>query len=937
MPVAPDTARSEGSPRDAVPASAVSVERHLTHAISVAALVATFIATLVLVGWYAGIPELTQLMSDVVGMQFNAAVGVVSVAIALRAEATERRRLSGVFAGVALLVGVVTLVEYVGHVSLGIDGMAWGFGVNKVAMARVAEARLPVSGRMAPSSALSLVLLGAALLFLATRRALRALVVTGLVAALAATTLGAVELLGYLIDVPTGSGTGHQTRMALPTALSMIALGLGVLTATLRYGLRAGLSMRRWVPLFGGVAMAGGTVLLWRAMVDREHTSAHHEVVEVARALERELKGQLDDRVHLLSRLANGGGSTTSIERPAWAGVASELTRDYSGLVAFGIADSASVLRWISATGGEPPFAQVGQRLDADASLAATLRAARNRRAVQASPPLAHGSAPATVLLVVPFVIGRRTTGYLIGHLSPQRLANDVLDDELTRGYSFVLHEGSTPLAVRRRVHSADATHWSASIPVDSTFGRRWTLTAVPTNEILAGEYSSLPTVFLAGGLLCAVLLGSIIYSAQQSREKSLVLARTVHELAEENDARRAAEEMRDAHAGALARAQDFRIALVRSTEDAVAAFDAAGCVSEWNPAMEALTGSRGAAVEGQVIGDLLPFLREGEEVQLLLEALAGRRTQLGDVYTKTPSGDEVWLDVTVTPMLDEGRPIGGLLVARDVTGHKRVADVVLAGKLAAEEASRAKSAFLARMSHELRTPLNAIIGFTNVLRRNRHGRLEPVELTYLERINANGRHLLAVINEVLDLSKIEAGRETLELEAVAIGSLVRDTVAELGVRASGASVRLTASVPAELGELTTDQSKLKQVLINLVGNAIKFTPAEGRVEVRVLADEVSGAPTSIEIEDTGIGIPPERLGAIFDAFEQAEDHTSRRFGGTGLGLAISRRLCELMHHELTVESTVGKGSTFRVVLHDYRAAPEQAPQEGEGSSGAAA
>ena len=884
-------------------------------------MVATFVATLVLVGWYARLPELTRWQPGLVAMQFNTAVAVLLLAVALRAKATAHRPLSASLAGVVLIFALLTLAQIISGISLGIDGIAWRLGVSQSQMGWLAQVPGAAPGRMAPSSALSVTLLSVALILLATRRASRVLIAIGLVAAVAAATMGVVDLMGYLIGVPTGSGEGRLTRMALPSAVSIIVLGLGVMAATMRAGMRAALPVHRWVPVLAGGAMAAGTLLMWRAMVERDRMTAYNEVGEVADAVSRELRHRMLDRTHLLDRIAGGQRLSTNADVRAWELIVTQVTRDYPGLTSLGMADSASVLRWVGARGAQP-FASPGQRLDADTVLATTLRAARLRGTTQVSAPRADGPGPKSVLLVAPVVARERTVGYVLGALSLARLTDQALHEDIVRDYGFTLHDGPVALAARPRAHLADAARWSVSVPVDSVPGRRWTLTVVPTTEIVAASSSPLSTVFLLGGLFCATLLGWIIHTAQRSREATIHLARTVNELAEENDARRAAEETRDAHAGALARAQDFRIALVRSTEDGVAAFDASGCVSEWNPAMEAFAGHTEDDVQGKMIGDLLPFLPAGEEVRLLLEALEGRRTQLADVYTKSPSGAELWLDVTVTPMLsDEGRPIGGLLVARNVTERKRVADVILAGKLAAEETSRAKSAFLARMSHELRTPLNAIIGFTNVLLRNRHGRLSPDEITYLERINANGRHLLAVINEVLDLSKIEAGRETLELAPVSIGSLVRDTVADLGVRANGASVQLTASVPAELRDLTTDRAKLKQVLINLVGNAIKFTPAEGRVTVRVLADGDAGVPTRIEVEDTGIGIPDDRLKAIFDAFEQAEDHTSRRFGGTGLGLAISRKLCELMKHELVVDSAVGRGSTFRILLFDHRSA----------------
>jgi PAS domain S-box-containing protein len=413
------------------------------------------------------------------------------------------------------------------------------------------------------------------------------------------------------------------------------------------------------------------------------------------------------------------------------------------------------------------------------------------------------------------------------------------------------------------------------------------------------------PIYLLTIGLLVAALLGWLVHLTLRSRELTGQLAQSVDELSDGDVAQRESERM--------------RAALVHSTLDGVAAFDAMGCVSAWNPRMALLTGRAEADVNGQGIGDMVPFLPAGAEVRMLIDALAGRRTHLPDVRaTMTSSGEEVWLDVSVTPMRSEdGRMLGGLFVARDITERKRLTDVVLAGKLAAEEANRAKSEFLARMSHELRTPLNAVIGFTNVLRRNRFGRLEPDDMTYLERINANGRHLLGLISEILDLAKIESGRETAQLETVSLAALVRDTMAELDVRANGASVRLHMQLPEGALEAVTDETKLKQVLINLIGNAIKFTPPAGRVTVSVSVESGTGRATQIDVADTGIGIPAGRLGAIFEAFEQVDSDTSRRFGGTGLGLAISRKLCSLMGHELVVQSEIGVGSTFSILLPD--------------------
>ncbi len=190
-------------------------------------------------------------------------------------------------------------------------------------------------------------------------------------------------------------------------------------------------------------------------------------------------------------------------------------------------------------------------------------------------------------------------------------------------------------------------------------------------------------------------------------------------------------------------------------------------------------------------------------------------------------------------------------------------------------------------MSHELRTPLNSVIGFSNVLMRNRGGHLDAQDTLYINRIYQNGRHLLGLINNILDLSKVEAGRMDLEIAPMDLGTLTRETLAQLESQVHARPIMLRAIVPEGMALLSADAGKLKQVLINLVANAIRFTE-QGTVTVRVLAGP-GGQATGIEVVDTGIGIALDRQAAVFEAFRQADNSTARRFGGSGLGLTITR------------------------------------------------
>jgi signal transduction histidine kinase len=229
-------------------------------------------------------------------------------------------------------------------------------------------------------------------------------------------------------------------------------------------------------------------------------------------------------------------------------------------------------------------------------------------------------------------------------------------------------------------------------------------------------------------------------------------------------------------------------------------------------------------------------------------------------------------------------------------------------------EASEHKSQFVSSMSHELRTPLNAIIGLTEMMVKNaaRFGTEKAQEP--LQRVNRAGTHLLGLINQVLDLSKIEAGKLELNPQTVQLTALINDVIGTAGQLAEQNKNRLVVDAPENLGGLTVDPMRLRQILLNLLSNACKFTKAG---EVKLAARKVSNGSSFVEfaVSDTGIGMTAEQQAKLFEEFSQAEAATAQRFGGTGLGLAITRKLARMMGGDVTVASEAGKGSVFTVRL----------------------
>ncbi len=285
-------------------------------------------------------------------------------------------------------------------------------------------------------------------------------------------------------------------------------------------------------------------------------------------------------------------------------------------------------------------------------------------------------------------------------------------------------------------------------------------------------------------------------------------------------------------------------------------------------------------------------------------------------------------------PMIWEGTGIGAIVVGRDHVGPFSDKDIALLKTFAdqaviaiqnarlfheiedksrqLEIANKHKSEFLANMSHELRTPLNAIIGFSEVLQEKLFGDVNDKQLDYLNDIHSSGKHLLGLINDILDLSKVEAGRMELDLASFDIASALTNAMTLVRERAQRHNVALRMDVDPALGEVLADERKVKQILVNLLTNAVKFTPDGGSIVVTARREPDA---LVVAVRDTGIGIAPEDHEAVFEEFRQVGRHYTNKQEGTGLGLSLTRKFVELHGGRIWVESEPGKGSTFTFTI----------------------
>jgi len=331
------------------------------------------------------------------------------------------------------------------------------------------------------------------------------------------------------------------------------------------------------------------------------------------------------------------------------------------------------------------------------------------------------------------------------------------------------------------------------------------------------------------------------------------------------------------------------------------------------NPSFCEIVGKDAGALRARPLSSIFTDPEKGKELAGIINGISSERKEF---HFKRPDGAEAYVIVSRVGLDYRGEKA---VIASFVDIHDRVqAEIELRqAKEAAESASRVKSSFLANMSHELRTPLNAIIGYSEILLEDATDRGDKASMGDLEKIQGAGKHLLGLINDILDLSKIEAGRMDVYLEHVFLKRLIDEikTIVEPMMKKNGN--RLAIDCPQDIGSLQTDLTKLKQSIINLLSNAAKFTK-DGTVTLRLARETRDGAPwIKFEVADSGIGMTDEQMGRLFQAFTQADSSTTRNFGGTGLGLTITRHFCAMLGGSIEVKSKPGQGSTFTILLPD--------------------
>jgi len=390
-------------------------------------------------------------------------------------------------------------------------------------------------------------------------------------------------------------------------------------------------------------------------------------------------------------------------------------------------------------------------------------------------------------------------------------------------------------------------------------------------------------------------------------------------------------------------RAEDDLRKLLRAVEQSpvtVVIADLRGTIEFVNPSFTGTTGYTREEVIGQNPRVWKSGVHPPAFYKELWETIRAGNVWHGEFCNRKKNGELYWEAAVIAPVRDmQGKITHFVAIKEDITGMKRLTDELRHAKEAAEAANRAKSDFLANMSHELRTPLNSIIGFSELLEDGVAGPIADNQKELANDISTSGKHLLSLINDILDLSKVEAGKMELELGEFNLEELIDGSLVMFKEKAMKHNIKIAAEVEEGIGDIIADERKIKQVLYNLLSNAMKFTPDGGSVavnarplsssesgavsseqeriysELRTLNPELHGNFVEISVADTGIGISPEDQEKLFQPFQQIDSALSRKYSGTGLGLNLCRKFIELHGGRIWIESEVGKGSKFTFIV----------------------
>jgi PAS domain S-box-containing protein len=916
-----------------------------------AGLLVALIGCIVILGWLFNISSLKSILPLWVTMKANTAIGFILSGSALwqLSKPTRRSmRYAQVLAAIVLGIGLLTLIQYGFGTNLGIDQLL--FQESAAAIATSAP------GRMSANTALNFLLLGSALLLLSQPRSFQPGIQIFTVIAFFIALLG---LLGYIYDIQEFYGFGSYTKMAVHTAIEFVLLCMGILCLHPEEGIMnilisqhaGGIMARRLLmpvlvmpPILSGIILAGYRAKLYSGEVGLALSAIVSIVVfAVVIWLNARVLGKIDARRQRAEEQrqseARFRSLITATSQIVWSTSAdgrvledSPSWRAYTGQTL----ESYQEFGWLNAV--HPDDREKSAQVWTQAVQAKSLYETEYRLQSAAGqyryfwargvPVLAKdGSIQEWIGTCTDIHDRKQTEAALFELAAIVESSEDAIFSKTLDGIISSWNIGAERLFGYTR-SEAIGQPVTLLIPSDRLDEEPQILEKLKRGE----RIESFETLRKRkdGTLVDISLTISPLKDPAGNVVGASKIARDISK--QQTDLR-----MRQQTEAELHNQTRLLNLILNSMSDGIIVVDEQGQFLIFNPAAAHMCGSGAAAIEAtewsQQYGLFLPDQVTpfpADELPVI-RAIRGEEIKDAEMFVRhaqAPNG--CWVLASARPLKDEsGQLQGGMVTCRDITDRKKAEIALIQAKEKAEAANQAKSEFLANMSHELRTPLNGVIGYAQILQRT--NTLSQEDQSRIEVIHQCGSHLLTLINDILDLSKIEAGKVALLPTDFHLPAVLQGVAEMCRIRAELKGIQFCYQAASELPiGIRADEKRLRQVLINLLSNAIKFTD-DGSVTFTIsFAGEDK---IRFEVRDTGIGIPQEKLQVIFQPFEQVSD-TKRQSEGTGLGLAISQEIVELMDSTIQVQSEIGVGSIFWFDINLVEAAEwvktAQADQHGQ-------
>lgn len=840
---------------------------------------AGLVALVTMIGWVAHNPHLILLREGRPPMQFNTALAMALCAVSLAMPARFSWLASAIPALLAFLLAGLVLLQY----PLGAN-----FGIDTVFLEPFTHHGAIYPGRMAPNTGFAILLTSLTAFFLPLIRVnAKQYLVAAAVLGSVVLALGAVPLMGYATGLEVTMSWDNVAKMALATSLCCVFLGIAIILQAWKE--TDGLPLWLPVPLFACLLVV--TLSLWQATIRFQEKQIESHIEDQANLASRIVSQHLSDLYMALERMRVRWQAQGGIERKDWESDAQEYVRDYKTLLGLAWADAQSRIEWVAPLSAENA-AILHYDMGSEPHRAATISKAMQTRKPQMTKMVDLLPGGRGFLYITPFFVKDRYDGFLIAAFRMDTLINYLLGDTILQDFDFALLEDGKPVfSTRKEPFRPD--EMAAFGKVDSR-GKNWTFSLVPKPEFMARQQSVMPGAILLVGFLLASLIVTSVYLFLRGRQYTRFIQMSRSQL-----------QVFVKHAPVALAMYDRELRFIAVSD-------------KWLK-----DNYRGS---GNIIGlnhyDILPNAPVWWK-EVHKRCLEGKIESCDEERITRKDGSVLWLRWESRPWYDDRGNTGGIIVFSEViTERKEAEEKTREAYRRAEEATQLKSNFLANMSHEIRTPMNGIIGMAKLLLDTD---LNTHQRHYAETVCNSADALLQIINDILDFSKIEAGK--MEIEHIPFDfQLLCEEMAELmAVKAREKKIELLLRYDPDLPRrLIGDPGRLRQVLYNLVGNAIKFTE-KGHVLIDVESEGISGSAVSfrVRVNDTGIGVPEGKEHLIFSKFEQIDSSTTRRYGGTGLGLAISKQLVETMGGEVGFTSRKNAGSTFWFTLSLEKSAEE--------------